>query len=42
MIKVIGTGSYLPSKIMTNLDLEKMVNTSDHGLKIEQEFLKEE
>ncbi len=33
MIKVIGTGSYLPSKIMTNLDLEKMVNTSDKWIK---------
>lgn len=33
MIKVIGTGSYLPSKIMTNMDLEKMVNTSDQWIK---------
>ena len=27
--KVISTGSYLPSKILTNFDLEKMVETSD-------------
>lgn len=27
--KVIGTGSYLPEKILTNFDLEKMVETSD-------------
>jgi len=26
--KVIGTGSYLPSKVLTNADLEKMVDTS--------------
>ena len=29
MIKVVGTGSYLPEKIMTNFDLEKIVKTSD-------------
>lgn len=27
--KIIGTGSYLPEKILTNHDLEKMVETSD-------------
>ncbi len=27
--RIIGTGSYLPSKILTNADLEKMVETSD-------------
>jgi 3-oxoacyl-[acyl-carrier-protein] synthase-3 len=27
--RIIGTGSYLPSKILTNSDLEKIVNTSD-------------
>lgn len=27
--KIIATGSYLPSKILTNFDLEKMVETSD-------------
>ncbi len=26
--KVIGTGSYLPSKVLTNADLEKMVDTT--------------
>jgi 3-oxoacyl-[acyl-carrier-protein] synthase-3 len=27
--KIIGTGSYLPERILTNQDLEKMVDTSD-------------
>jgi 3-oxoacyl-[acyl-carrier-protein] synthase-3 len=27
--KIIGTGSYLPAKVLTNKDLEKMVETSD-------------
>ncbi len=27
--RIIGTGSYLPSKTLTNADLEKMVETSD-------------
>lgn len=26
--KIVGTGSYLPSKVLTNYDLEKMVDTS--------------
>ncbi|MGC2457698.1 MAG: beta-ketoacyl-ACP synthase III [Gallionellaceae bacterium] len=26
--KIIGTGSYLPAKVLTNFDLEKMVDTS--------------
>jgi 3-oxoacyl-[acyl-carrier-protein] synthase-3 len=30
--KIIGTGSYLPSKILTNHDLEKMVETSDEWI----------
>lgn len=30
--KIIGTGSYLPQKILTNKDLEKMVNTSDEWI----------
>lgn len=30
--KIKGTGSYLPSKIVTNEDLEKMVNTSDEWI----------
>jgi 3-oxoacyl-[acyl-carrier-protein] synthase-3 len=29
MIKIIGTGSYLPEKVLTNFDLEKMVDTSN-------------
>lgn len=31
-IKIIGTGSYLPEKILTNFDLEKMVETSDQWI----------
>jgi 3-oxoacyl-[acyl-carrier-protein] synthase-3 len=27
--KIIGTGSYLPSRILTNADLEKVIETSD-------------
>ncbi|MFK5985404.1 MAG: beta-ketoacyl-ACP synthase III [Pseudomonadota bacterium] len=27
--RIIGTGSYLPEKVLTNADLEKMVNTSE-------------
>lgn len=30
--KIIGTGSYLPSKVLTNKDLEKMVETSDEWI----------
>ncbi len=30
--KIIGTGSYLPEKVLTNLDLEKMVETSDEWI----------
>lgn len=30
--RVIGTGSYLPEKILTNHDLEKMVDTSDEWI----------
>jgi len=29
---VIGTGSYLPEKVLTNFDLEKMVDTSDEWI----------
>jgi 3-oxoacyl-[acyl-carrier-protein] synthase-3 len=28
---IIGTGSYAPEKVLTNFDLEKMVDTSDDG-----------
>lgn len=30
--KIIGTGSYLPKKVLSNLDLEKMVETSDEWI----------
>ena len=29
---VLGTGSYLPEKVLTNFDLEKMVDTSDEWI----------
>jgi 3-oxoacyl-[acyl-carrier-protein] synthase-3 len=31
-IKIIGTGSCLPEKVLTNADLEKMVDTSDEWI----------
>lgn len=30
--KIIGTGSYLPEKVVTNADLEKIVDTSDQWI----------
>lgn len=30
--KIIGTGSYLPTQVRTNADLEKMVDTSDEWI----------
>lgn len=30
--RIIGTGSYLPEKVLTNTDLEKMVETSDEWI----------
>lgn len=30
--KIIGTGSYVPEKVLTNSDLEKMVETSDEWI----------
>lgn len=30
--KIIGTGSYLPSKVLTNYDLEKMVDTTNEWI----------
>lgn len=33
-LKIAGLGSYLPDKILTNLDLEKMVDTSDEWIKV--------
>lgn len=32
-VGIIGLGAYLPKKVLTNLDLEKMVNTSDEWIK---------
>ncbi|MBU0952078.1 MAG: ketoacyl-ACP synthase III [Elusimicrobia bacterium] len=31
-IKIIGTGSFIPEKIITNADLEKMVDTTDEWI----------
>ena len=30
--KLAGTGSYLPEKVLTNADLEKMIDTSDEWI----------
>ena len=30
--RILGTGSYLPSKILSNADLEKMVDTTDQWI----------
>lgn len=32
MVKVTGLGAYLPEKVLTNADLEKMVDTSDEWI----------
>ena len=32
-IKILGIGSYVPEKVLTNFDLEKMVETSDEWIK---------
>jgi 3-oxoacyl-[acyl-carrier-protein] synthase-3 len=32
-VRIIGTGSYLPDKVLTNFDLEKMVDTSDEWIR---------
>jgi 3-oxoacyl-[acyl-carrier-protein] synthase III len=31
-VSIIGTGSYLPERVLTNADLEKMVDTSDQWI----------
>src|SRR5262245_59880361 len=31
--RIAGTGSYLPDRIMTNFDLEKIVETSDEWIR---------
>ena len=33
-VYIAGTGSYLPEKILTNADLEKMVDTSDEWIRV--------
>ena len=30
--RIAGTGSYLPEKVLTNADLEKMVDTNDEWI----------
>lgn len=32
-VSIIGTGSYLPERVLTNADLEKMVDTSDEWIR---------
>jgi 3-oxoacyl-[acyl-carrier-protein] synthase-3 len=32
-IKILGTGSYAPERILTNVDLEKLVDTSDEWIR---------
>ena len=32
-VSIIGTGSYVPERILTNADLEKMVDTSDEWIR---------
>lgn len=31
-VKILGTGAYVPEKVLTNFDLEKMVDTSDEWI----------
>ena len=31
--RIIGTGSYLPEKVVTNLDLEKIMDTDDQWIR---------
>ena len=31
-IRIIGTGSYVPERVLTNQDLEKMVDTTDEWI----------
>ena len=31
-VKISGTGSYFPKKVLTNADLEKIVETSDEWI----------
>jgi len=32
-VRIAGTGSYLPEKVLSNFDLEKMVDTSDEWIR---------
>ena len=32
-IKIVGTGAYLPERVLTNVDLESMVDTSDEWIR---------
>jgi len=40
--RIIGTGSYLPSKVVTNVDLEKTLDTSDEWIRLEQALKNDE
>ena len=31
--RIVGTGKYLPERILTNADLEKMVDTTDEWIR---------
>ena len=31
--RIVGTGSYAPAKVLTNADLEKLVDTSDEWIR---------
>ena len=31
-VSIIGTGSYVPERVLTNADLEKMVETNDEWI----------
>ncbi|MBE6385561.1 MAG: ketoacyl-ACP synthase III [Lentisphaerae bacterium] len=33
-VKVVGTGSYIPEKVLTNIDLQNMVDTSDEWIRV--------
>ena len=33
-IRIVGTGSYIPEKVLTNFDLQKMVDTSDEWIQV--------
>jgi len=40
-VKIIGTGSYIPKKILTNEDLEKMVDTNHEWIMAALKALKD-